>query len=153
MLVVVGAATVPGLFGADTDKASSLRPEKIALAAPAPQTVKVAAQSPQLPPQLNQKTEGIDPELLVRFDRFRTFVFQNYGAVIEINSGYRSTAKQAYLYRTLPRGMASAPGTSLHEEGEAIDYTNPSPTFNQHLSKFGLKAPYPGVEDWHVERA
>lgn len=111
-----------------------------------------APQPNKLPPMLQQNTQGLNPELLKRFDAFRTFIYQNYGVVVEIRSGYRSTAEQAYLYATLPRGRANPPGVSLHEKGEAIDYTNYSPTFNQHLGKFGLRLPYPGKENWHVER-
>lgn len=38
-------------------------------------------------------------------------------------SGYRSSAKQAYLYSHLPRGQAAKPGHSNHERGQAIDLT------------------------------
>lgn len=107
----------------------------------------------QLPPTLTQGTGGINPVLLTRFDAFRTFIYQQYGTVLEIRSGYRSTDEQAVLFRTLPRGMANPPGVSLHEKGEAIDYTNYSPTYNQHLGQFGLKLPFPGKENWHIERA
>ena len=111
------------------------------------------AQDPNLPPVLAQKTENIDPVLLQRFDAFRTYIFQQYGAVLEINSGYRSTEHQAQLFRTLPPGQANPPGVSLHEKGKAIDYTNYSPAHNQHLQKFGLKLPFPGKENWHIEAA
>ena len=111
-----------------------------------------ATNAGQLPPTLTQNTQGLNPELLKRFDAFRTFIFQEYGAVVEIRSGYRSTAEQAQLYATLPRGRANPPGGSLHEKGEAIDYTNFSPTLNQHLAGFGLKLPYAGKENWHIER-
>jgi uncharacterized protein YcbK (DUF882 family) len=103
-------------------------------------------------PQLTEKTENLNPELVRRFDAFRTFIFQQYGEILEIRSGYRSYEEQAYLYRTLPRGRANPPGQSNHETGEAIDYTNYGPTYNQHLADFGLYAPFPGVEDWHIER-
>lgn len=106
-----------------------------------------------LPPKLTQKTENLNPALLKRFDAFRTFVYQKHDVVVEVNSGYRSTAEQAFLFRTLPRGMANPPGVSLHEKGEAIDYTNYSPTYNTYLGQFGLKAPFPGKENWHIERA
>jgi LAS superfamily LD-carboxypeptidase LdcB len=101
---------------------------------------------------LAENTEGLNPELLQRFDAFRTFIFQQYGEVLEIRSGYRSYEQQAHLYRTLPRGRANPPGVSNHEKGEAIDYTNYGPTYNQHLADFGLFLPFPGVEDWHIER-
>lgn len=115
--------------------------------APAPQPT-----GPALPPALQGKTENLSPEILRRFDAFRTFIFQKYGAALEIRSGYRSYEEQAQLFRTLPPGRANPPGQSNHEKGEAIDYTNYSPTFNQHLGEFGLKLPFPGKEDWHIER-
>lgn len=155
MMMLVGTAAFAGPTGAGTtvpvpdEKAG---PEKLALAKEGPKTVKAVKDS-KLPPTLEEKTANLDPELLKRFDAFRTFTYQKHGIVLEINSGYRSTEKQAYLYRTLPRGMASAPGTSLHEKGTAIDYRPASPTYNQDLAAFGLKAPYAGVEDWHVERS
>jgi len=116
--------------------------------APAPEP---PAQDPNLPPALTQKTENIDPVLIQRFDAFRTYIFQQSGVVLEINSGYRSTEHQAHLFNTLPPGQANPPGVSLHEKGKAIDYTNYSPAHNQHLQKFGLKLPFAGKEDWHIE--
>jgi hypothetical protein len=41
-------------------------------------------------------------------------------------SGYRSSKKQAELYRRLPRGQAAKPGTSNHERGLAIDLAGTS---------------------------
>jgi len=125
----------------------------VALLATAVVQMGFAPQPNKLPPMLTKNTQGLNPELLRRFDAFRTFIYQNYGVVIEIRSGYRSTAEQAYLYATLPRGRANPPGRSNHEKGEAIDYTNFSPVFNQHLYKFGLKLPFSGKENWHIERA
>lgn len=105
-----------------------------------------------LPPPLTQNTQNLNPVLLGRFDAFRTFIFQTYGVVLEIKSGWRSYEEQLQLFRSLPRGYANPPGRSQHERGEAIDYTPYSPEYNQHLSKFGLMLPYPGKENWHVER-
>lgn len=115
--------------------------------APAP----APPQDPNLPPELTQNTQNINPTLLTRFDAFRTFIFQQFHVVIEIKSGWRSTAEQAQLYATLPAGMAYPPGHSQHEKGMAIDYTPFAPAYNQYLGQFGLKAPYAGKEDWHVE--
>ncbi|MDP1808724.1 MAG: M15 family metallopeptidase [Actinomycetota bacterium] len=115
--------------------------------APAPQPP-----APAGPPALTQNTQNLNPELLRRFDAFRSFIWQKYGVVLEIRSGYRSTAEQAQLFATLPAGRANPPGRSNHEKGEAIDYTNYTPEYNQYLGQFGLHAPYAGKEDWHVER-
>ncbi len=149
MLMLVGTAAFASPSKAEGPEK---KPVKLGVATSGPETVKAAAKDENLPPMLTDKTNGLNPELLKRFDAFRTYMYQKHGVTLEINSGYRSTEKQAYLYRTMPRGMASAPGTSLHEKGEAIDYRPASPTYNQDLAKFGLKIPYPGVENWHVER-
>jgi len=150
MLMLVGTAAFASPSKLDDPEKN---PVKLGVATSGPQTVEAAAKNENLPPMLTDKTNDLNPELLKKFDAFRTYMYQKHGVTLEINSGYRSTEKQAYLYRTLPRGMASAPGTSLHEKGEAIDYRPASPTYNQDLAKFGLKAPYAGVEDWHVETA
>ncbi len=104
-----------------------------------------------LPPALAQNTQNLNPELTRRFDAYRTFIFKNYGVIIEIRSGFRSYEQQAQLYRTLPRGRANPPGTSNHEKGEAIDCTNYLPEYIKHLANFGLKLPFAGKEDWHIE--
>ncbi len=121
----------------------------------APQAAPQAAQpapDPNLPPPLTQGTQNLNPELLRRFDAFRTFIFTKYHVVLEVRSGYRSTEEQAQLYATLPRGQANPPGKSNHEKGEAIDYTNYTPEYNQYLGQFGLHVPFAGKEDWHIER-
>ena len=123
--------------------------------APAPKTEPVVSEpepDPDLPPALTQGTEGSNSELVRRFDAFRTYVFQRYRVVLEIRSGYRSSAEQAELFRTLPPGRANPPGKSNHEKGEALDYSGYSQEYNQHLAMFGLKSPFPGKEDWHIER-
>lgn len=110
------------------------------------------APDPALPPALSQGTQNLNPELIQRFDAFRTFIFTKYNVVLEVKSGYRSSEEQAQLYATLPAGRANPPGHSNHEKGEAIDYTNYTPEYNQYLGQFGLHAPYAGKEDWHIER-
>jgi uncharacterized protein YcbK (DUF882 family) len=151
MLMLVGTAAFAGP-GQATQAHAKAKPHKLAVATSRPKVQKVVNDRGNLPPVLSEKTNNLDPDLLKRFDAFRTYVYQKHGVVIEINSGYRSTAEQAYLFRTLPRGMANAPGTSNHEKGLAIDYGPYSPTYNQYLPMFGLKAPFAGHEDWHVEK-
>lgn len=131
----------------------------VAKTAPQPQVQAPSAQpapppppvDPNRPPVLTQNTQNINPLLLQRFDAFRTFIFSHYRVVLEIKSGWRSYQEQAQLFATLPRGRANPPGVSQHEFGNAIDYTNFSPEYNQHLGQFGLKAPYQGRENWHIE--
>jgi len=106
---------------------------------------------PNRPPTLTQNTQNINPVLLHRFDAFRSFIYVRYHVVLEIKSGWRSYQEQAKLFATLPRGRANPPGVSQHEFGQAIDYTNFSPEYNKYLGMFGLKAPYQGKENWHIE--
>lgn len=120
-------------------------------ASPAPAQPAPPAPAPNLPPPLTQNTHNLNPVLLSRFDAFRTFIFQKYGVVLEIKSGWRSYEEQLQLFRSLPQGYANPPGRSNHEKGEAIDYTPYSPQYNQHLAQFGLMLPFPGKENWHVE--
>jgi uncharacterized protein YcbK (DUF882 family) len=119
---------------------------------PPQQEAATPAPDPALPPALTQGTQNLNPELIQRFDAFRTFIFTKYHVVVEVKSGYRSYEEQAQLYATLPAGRANPPGKSNHEKGEAIDYTNYTPEYNQYLGQFGLHAPYAGKEDWHIER-
>lgn len=153
-----------GLIGSAAYMDSRLQPKaahagavKTAAAQPAPPAAPAAeapapTPAPTGPPTLTQSTQGLSPELLGRFDAFRSFIWVKYGVTLEIRSGYRSTEEQAHLYATLPAGRANPPGHSNHEKGEAIDYTNYSPEYNQYLGQFGLHAPFPGKEDWHIER-
>ncbi|HEX21618.1 MAG TPA: hypothetical protein ENH19_03075 [Actinobacteria bacterium] len=129
---------------------TAVAPQQPAPVPPAPAPVP-PPRDPNLPPVLTQNTQNINPVLLKRFDAFRTLIFQRYRVVLEIKSGWRSYQEQAQLYATLPRGRANPPGISQHEFGNAIDYTNFSPTYNQYLGQFGLKAPYRGKENWHIE--
>ena len=122
-------------------------------AQPAPQAApQPPVPDPNLPPALTQNTQNLGPELLSRFDAFRTFIFTKYHVVLEVRSGYRSYEEQAQLFATLPPGRANPPGKSNHEKGEAIDYTNYTPEYNQYLGQFGLHTPFAGKEDWHIER-
>lgn len=67
----------------------------------------------------------------VIYDAFRkadAAMFAATGKHIIINSAYRSTAKQAQLYKELkaknPKARVAFPGKSFHEKGQAIDVQN-----------------------------
>ena len=106
---------------------------------------------PPGPAMLASNTQNLNPVLLQRFDAFRSFIWSKFGVTIEIRSGWRSSEEQAQLFRTLPAGYANPPGHSQHEKGNAIDYTNYKPEFNQYLGMFGLKVPFAPKENWHIE--
>lgn len=52
---------------------------------------------------------------------YQDFVAELKKLGIAINSGYRTFAQQAALYRRLPKGQAARPGTSDHEFWRAVD--------------------------------
>ena len=74
---------------------------------------------------------------------------------ILVTSGYRSIAEQAELYRTMPKGKAAKPGSSLHNFGYALDINTPDAEWldkNGYLAKFGFHRNLLGKgETWHIE--
>ena len=76
-------------------------------------------------------------------------------AVIWINSGRRSIAQQAVLYRNWLAGVpgqarAAPPGRSKHEQGLAADLGGNKPLAHRLAPIYGLRFPVRG-EDWHIE--
>ena len=75
------------------------------------------------------------------------------GVDLKITSAHRSRAKQEELYAKYKAGtgnLAAKPGTSNHESGLAIDFTNTPGAYDwlaKNAGKFGLKN-LPG-EPWH----
>jgi hypothetical protein len=77
------------------------------------------------------------------------------GRPLNVTSGWRDSAKQAQLYRTLPKGQAAPPGRSLHEFGLAIDIDPKDADLLEELGlmrKYGFTRPV-GGEKWHLEPA
>lgn len=71
---------------------------------------------------------------------------------IQVNSGYRSYAKQAEEHRKDPR-KAAPPGKSAHEKGLAIDINSREANELDSmglLAKYGFSRPVPG-EAWHLQ--
>jgi len=77
---------------------------------------------------INGKSFLVSPFIYDSLKRADDAMFSMTGRHIEINSAYRSTAKQAELYKTLkaknPNAKVSPPGKSFHERGQAIDVQN-----------------------------
>lgn len=73
------------------------------------------------------------------------------GIHLQISSGYRSRAEQEKLWRANPNPRYVAPpGTSNHEQGDAIDFRNTPGAYawlKRNASRFGLHN-YP-PEPWH----
>lgn len=104
--------------------------------------------------------EHLAPALKVRLAGMATEFVQKTGRKLTINSGYRSSAKQAELYRRDPQ-HAAKPGKSAHEVGAAIDINTTDINAAEQLGllrKYKLFRPlYPPfklsgiLESWHVE--
>lgn len=76
----------------------------------------------------NGQTFQVSPVIYGPFMRADAAMFAATGKHIIINSAYRSTQKQAELYKTLkaknPLARVAFPGKSFHEKGQAIDVQN-----------------------------
>lgn len=99
--------------------------------------------------------DGLDPSFKDKFAAMAKEYEERTGRKLQVNSAYRSTEKQAALYKKLGPGKASRPGTSLHEKGLAIDIQS----FDANklagmglLDKYGFRRPY-NAEPWHIEPA
>lgn len=68
---------------------------------------------------------------------------------INIQSGFRTNAQQADLYRREPN-LAAPPGHSNHEKGLAVDLGGDYALIKQLAPQFGLSLPM-SWEPWHVE--
>jgi len=98
------------------------------------------------------KIEGLHPVFKARIFGFATDLNAILGRKMQVNSGFRSYADQAYLYRTLPRGQAARPGNSLHETGLGLDMQSADGEIAQRAGlfrKWRLDRPIPS-ERWHV---
>jgi len=100
----------------------------------------------------NVDIQNLDPNVKENLLSMATEYKEEEGKPLPINSAYRSTAKQAELYRKYP-GKAARPGTSMHEKGLAIDIntTNVNELKSTGLlQKYGFHTPVKG-ETWHIE--
>lgn len=70
------------------------------------------------------------------------------GVPIRLNSAGRSHDEQVQLYAQKP-GLAAKPGTSLHEQGLAIDVANVTPAVRAALLANGWHQFDPKKEPWH----
>lgn len=106
-----------------------------------------------------KNSDGLPIDLDGLIPEFRALVFgciEEYGSrtgkTVQINSGARSTAQQAALYKRMP-GKAAPPGSSPHEHGFAIDINTADIDAMEKLGlmrKYGLCRPL-SAESWHVE--
>jgi D-alanyl-D-alanine dipeptidase len=84
---------------------------------------------------------------------------RDYGVRLHVNSSYRTRAQQAALYAAYMNGdgnLAARPGTSRHEQGNALDLSLAGvpvgnfPRMRAALASRGLTFNVPS-EPWHVE--
>lgn len=97
--------------------------------------------------------DGLNSGMKQRFLAMAMEYHEKTGNKVAINSANRTYAKQAFLYRTMPRGKAARPGTSRHESGMAIDINTPDAEAMISLGlfeKYGFHRPVRG-ETWHIE--
>lgn len=105
-------------------------------------------------PQRAVKRQGkyIGVSIAGRFDAMVAAAKRD-GVNLVINSGMRTRAEQEYLYNLYKAGkgnIAAKPGTSLHEQGEAIDFANTPGAWawlKRNAPRFGFHNFPP--EPWH----
>jgi peptidoglycan hydrolase-like protein with peptidoglycan-binding domain len=105
-------------------------------------------------PQRAVKRQGkyIGVSIAARFDSMVAAAARD-GVSLQINSGMRTRAEQQHLYDLYKAGkgnIAAKPGTSNHEKGEAIDFTNTSGAWawlKRNSTRFGFHNFPP--EPWH----
>lgn len=102
--------------------------------------------------QSGVKLDGLNPAFRTNLNGLVEEYGKLTGKFTQINSGFRSMAEQAALYKADP-AKAAAPGKSLHEFGLAVDI--PSATLDE-MDKLGLMRKYGftrpvGGEPWHME--
>lgn len=100
---------------------------------------------------LSGDTSGLHPDFSQRINAAAAEYFQLTGKAVRIESGFRSTERQAQLYQDYIQGRsrfpAAPPGQSRHESGRAIDTDIATANALDQmgiLSKYGLSRPVPG---------
>jgi putative chitinase len=98
------------------------------------------------------KIEGLHPVFKSRMLGFARDFQAATGRKIQVNSGFRSYADQAALFRQIGSPGAARPGRSLHEGGLAFDMQSTHGEQAERLGlfrKWRLSRPIPS-ERWHV---
>jgi len=102
---------------------------------------------------VTRQGEKIGAKIADQFDKMVAAAAKD-GVKLQIESGLRTHAEQEKLYAAYLNGtgnLAAKPGTSNHESGEAIDYSNTPGAFDwlkKNAAKFGFHGNVPG-EPWH----
>lgn len=91
--------------------------------------------------------EGLNPQLRAIIEK----ILAESGGKVTISSGRRTRDEQQRLYDLYKSGkgnLAARPGTSKHEDGDAVDFGGDLELAGQLAKKYGLVASVPG-EPWH----
>ena len=101
----------------------------------------------------NVDVQGLNPGLQANLVGMGKDYYQATGKKLQINSANRSNEEQARLYKTMPKGMAAPPGSSLHNYGLAVDINSQQANELSNmglLSKYGFERPI-AKEKWHMQ--
>lgn len=103
----------------------------------------------------NADVSGLNPAMGANLKNMADEYFQATGKKLQINSGFRSPEAQEKLFKSMPKGMAAKPGSSLHNYGLAVDVQSTQANELQNLGllqKYGFVRPIPN-EKWHMQPA
>ena len=89
---------------------------------------------------------GLSPDLADRLEQAKAAYLKQYGKPMPITSGFRTKEEQQRLFdqRKANPNLVAAPGTSLHETGNAVDIGTTVP--EAFLNQFGIHRPL-GTKD------
>lgn len=84
---------------------------------------------------------GLSPDLADRLEQAKAAYLKQYGKPMPITSGFRTKEQQQRLFdqRKANPNLVAAPGTSLHETGNAVDIGTTVP--ESFLNQFGIHRP------------
>lgn len=84
---------------------------------------------------------GLSPDLADRLEQAKTAYLKQYGKPMPITSGFRTKEEQQRLFdqRKSNPNLVAAPGTSLHETGNAVDIGTSVP--ESFLNQYGIHRP------------
>ena len=99
-------------------------------------------------PAKGPNLQGLNSDLSSRLDQARAAYRQQFGKDLPITSGVRTREEQARLAASGNKYPVAAPGTSLHESGNAVDISKDVP--DSFLAQFGLHRPHGAKDPVHV---
>jgi len=93
-------------------------------------------------------TQGLNPDLSNKLEQAKAAYRQQFGKELPITSGFRTREEQTRLAASPNKYPVAAPGTSLHETGNAVDIGKDVP--DSFLAQFGLHRPLGKKDPVHV---